>query len=310
MHISQWGAAIEVVAAILIGTACADVSPGRSTPSDVRAAATRVGTAVSKEVAATLSPNGEIPIEVDNRPGSEITAARAIELGLAYMRVFGPYNRTILEGAVGMAIDFSALTAEPRVFFAASPYEDLDNRFSKPSAKAMGPYYVITLSQRGVPVISLAVSAKASDLRIVNDSLRLPVTYGNEFWIIPITRRLQLPLTPEAAAVIAHEATGLIVSEAPLLVIPERANFAPQYSMWRLVGFQTNGSSGNGALASDTLYVTFDGKLLKRSGTVDADTRTLFPSTAGSTRVEATMRERAGIASRFDSVNLPPGGQL
>ena len=283
MHISRRGVGIGIFSVALISSACSDTTQRHDTPLEVPTV-TRVGSSVSKEMAATLSPNGEIPVAVDNQPGSEISAHQAVELGLAYMKDFGPFNRSILEGAVAAPIDFSALTAEPRIFFAASPYEDLDGRFSRPSAKAMGPYYLITLSQRGTPVVSLAVSAKASDLRVENGHLKLPLVYGNEFWMMPITRRLRLPLTPEAAAVIANEGTGLTVSEAPLLVIPERANFVPQYSMWRVVGVPSGGAQESRNIASDTLYVTFDGKLLRRSDKGQADVRRLWSSGAGKAR--------------------------
>jgi hypothetical protein len=299
-----------ITSALLLLAACVDTPVG-SKPSgpELRVDAERIRGSLTRSFAAELLSNGDIPTAIENQPGAEISSARAVELALAYVRQFGTYNRSSLEQGAGMHLNFDSLHAESRVFYATSPYEDVNETFSKPSAKLMGGYYLITLSQSAIPVMRVAVSAKSSDLQIQNGRVHVPTVYGNEFWIIPIGPHSIATTSPEQAVVIAHDSINFSTSERPVLVIPERENLVPQYSTWRLVGTRGAGGGNPKFPQQDTVYVTYDRQIMRRAAATSNDVRLLWLAGGDGKRASTLFKERSGLASELVPFNSTLGAK-
>jgi hypothetical protein len=96
--------------AVLAALACTGdetAAPTATTLVDIRSV-------VTPSLAATLTSEGTFSdvVATGEAGRAVITAARAKELALAYMRQFGPYVRDYVERAHGRRVDFAALSAE------------------------------------------------------------------------------------------------------------------------------------------------------------------------------------------------------
>lgn len=193
-----------------------------------------VRTFVVGKAAESLDANGFFVLGV---PASGIvTPERAAQLAIANVRMFGPTDRPYLERQFGAAIDFAALAADPRVYYAESPYEqELPSEFHPAFRKVIGPYYLVSLGLGGEPVLSVAVSAYNTDVDIVNGLLRFPVRHGADFRVqgVSVSGGTSVPVSPEHAVRIVAELSDARVSAVPELILPGRG-FVPQYARWRI----------------------------------------------------------------------------
>lgn len=301
---------------VLMGTSGCD--DGRQTLAPRAASQQRqpeiaLADALAPSFAASLDRSGRFPTEkLDREPGVEITAARAAELAVAFARDFAPFNRSLYERATGRILRFDALTASPRVFFAKSAHGALSSRFSRATHKAAGGYYLVTLTQDGVAVLSVAVSALASDLRLREGHIVAPSYSGNEFRVAAIPPGVEYPLTPERASRIASEGSGARVTAMPDLVAPRFGTFAPQYSRWR-VRLDRRVAVGGGR-STDTLYVDWAGGLgvtTSADGIADVARVRLAPSLRrGALTMEAaSLPGRPGFGRHFVTAHVRVEGQ-
>jgi len=224
-------------------------------------------------------PVGSMPVE------GNITEAEAAQLALTFARQFGPFNRSIYERAVGRSVNFNALTAHPRVLLTHSQYQPVSDLYSMPSRNALGSYYLVTLTEAERPVLSVAVSALAGDVQVLNGRLVPPKVYGNEFVMLPLWNGIEYPMSPESAVRLAAERTRRRVSELPVLLAPSAASrWAPQYAIWRVVLERGPGF--------DTAYVSWDGGV--------------WESTAGGPHSASALLS-AGLAPATVVLRLRPG---
>ncbi|HEY0025486.1 MAG TPA: hypothetical protein VGB24_21555 [Longimicrobium sp.] len=202
---------------------------------------------------APVSPSG-LPI---------ITPERARELAASEVLSFGPALEKHWEEDRGRSIDITRLRAEPRVFFASTPYAVFPDGFHPAFRRVVGPYYLVRMgTNRGAELIS-AVSAYNTDVGIAEDGrLHLPVLSGMHFVTagIPLdsTRAGRAsPLTPEHAVVLVSRLTGARVSMVPELMLIEHPH-GPLYPVWKLtlekpVRVRTMG--GSRTVDAETLYL-------------------------------------------------------
>jgi hypothetical protein len=86
----------------------------------------------------------------------------------------------------------------------------------------------------GEPVISVAVSAFATDEQVLTGRVRLPRPGTNVFFPSAIPRGMKgFPVPPEQAALTASRATGRRVAEVPELIM-RNPPFGPQLAMWKV----------------------------------------------------------------------------
>lgn len=223
----------------------------------------------------------------------EISSDRAAELALAAARFLGPMNRTYLERMRGARIDFAELEVYPRVFYAETPFEAPPAGVPQGFRNAVGSFYLVYMVADGEAVMSIAVSARATDAQIQEDGLiRLPIEHGAEFMLQGLVRNegFSMPPLPEQAAVMAAAATGSQVTSLPKLVLPD-ASFVPQYARWRITLDRTvaiRGAETGSRKDVKELYVGLRGEL---STPLDAQPRAFELGRAGSSNWMSAIRK-------------------
>ena len=227
------GRTISVVVFTTALAGCGDqqhIAPLRDT--------TSIAVIVTDDVRNALDPSGRFPVDSVG-PASTITPNRAIDLARVWKDRFAPYVLPALEDERGEKIDLRSLKAVRRPYLALSPYATASEA-PKPLRTAYSDYFIVQFAdQTGMPVISVAVSAIADHIAIVNDRLALPTVYGNEFSAQGISERQEgLPMSPETAARLVYAKSGSRISGIPRLVqeavteVGVRA--PPQRSLWRV----------------------------------------------------------------------------
>lgn len=186
----------------------------------------------------------------------------AQELALAFVRQFGEVYEKRIESAHDRDIDPGEL-APARIYYAQTPYTPPPEDAHPMSDRLFGPYYIIILESDGQPVLSVAVSAYATDLRIERGSVVFPRYYGQEFVFHEI-RDVPFPAPPEWAVERIGSAAGVLINRLPELVLPSRKN-KPHLALWR-IGLETpiELRAPNGAVYhTDELFVNAFGEILK-----------------------------------------------
>lgn len=191
---------------------------------------------VTAEAAASLDAEGNFVLEPPRPPVGVaiITPQQAKDLAIAFVSQFGPSLRPAWEREHGSSIELDELRAEPRVYYADTPYGSPPANAHPSTRKVLGPYYMVAFSGRSRRVLDVAVSALNTDLRIEDGRIRFPVEGGEAFSAAGIPSRSDEPwiIAPEQAAAQAA-ALGAKVAEVPALVLPGRP-FAPQHAYWRV----------------------------------------------------------------------------
>jgi hypothetical protein len=248
-------------ALLLVGIACTDagrVPTQLSVPSDVRPF-------VTPEVAASLDQHGLFVFPERQGDAQHIGAARAREIAVAEVATFERFNRTSLEKQRGAPIDFDALQPDARVYYAESPYvQDIPSDVHPALRKYAGPYYLVTMSDKTGPVLSVAVSAYDTDVAIQNGRIILPQRNGGDFRVQAVRTSAGLPVAPEQAARIASEALRVGISAVPELVLPSNS-YVPQVARWRLQLARpttVRGARSRRVRDVQTVYVGLGGQLL------------------------------------------------
>jgi len=195
-----------------------------------------------------------------------ITEEDASELALGWVKRFGPYNLNGLERQHRSSIDLGALEVIGRVVVAETPWAPIPSNVPMPLQKHLGPYYLVTLGNGGIPAITVAVSAYSTDWEVVEGRAvrgRVGRPYGNEFRWVGVTPdgKWGNPRSPEGVAVSVAEISQARVAEAPIFV--RRApDYVPLAGYWRVKldrMVSARVTDGNGTLTTDVLYVGWDG---------------------------------------------------
>ena len=192
---------------------------------------------VTSDVARNLTAAGEFVLPAAVKPASApiISSERAADLAVSYLRTWGQFLETSWEFQRGGGdIDLTTLQPASRVFFAATPYQLLENVVHPANRKSFGPYYLVTFTSSGEPVLSIAVSAYNTDLGIDEKGMIvLPKYSGNDFIPLGLHAGRPWPMSPERAANIAAAATGARVASTPRLVLASK-EWVPQAALWRI----------------------------------------------------------------------------
>lgn len=168
-----------------------------------------------------------------------ISPERARLLASAYVASFGQSLKPYWEKDRGGAIDLTDLQADPRVFYASTPYEPFPDGYHSAFGRGLGPYYLVRMMSGRSAVLLVAVAAYATEVEIdAEGKIHRPVQRGNEFVShgVPANpsrpNRASLP-SPEEAVAGVGRLTGARVSEVPELVgvgLP----LGPFSSLWKL----------------------------------------------------------------------------
>lgn len=217
----------------LTAVGCSERATVPSPTADIR----DITAALTSDVAVLLTPAGDFPSgvarSVDGR--DVISPEEAKELALAYLRDFGPHVRDYINAQHGRPVDFGDLSTDARVLLAESPYGALPADAFSAFHKAYGPYYLVRVRSENRSLAVVAVSAYATDLRIVDGRLRTSGPYGNEFrlWVTPASGVERPAIGPEDAVRMVYTAFAERVSEVPRF-IRAGVEFFPHLGAWRL----------------------------------------------------------------------------
>lgn len=193
---------------------------------------------VTGEAADALLRNGELRLAPGESPDGTpiITADRAIELANAYVRTYGYSFKPMWERHRGGRIDLATITAAPRVYFVRTPYGPFPEGFHPALKRWYGPWYHVTLTSGGSPVILMAVSAYLSDYRVGKTGLLvLPRLSGNDFVHMGVSMKSNrfAPIGPEEAVARVAQASGARIDRTPELVL-RGAFSSPLFAAWQL----------------------------------------------------------------------------
>jgi hypothetical protein len=167
---------------------------------------------------------------------SEITREQAEALAQAWVTTgFPALLQGYLETGHGGSIAVDQLRVCDRSFRSESSFAIPDTISAQSIKRGIGPWWLVGLCQGQQIAISLAVSALATDLSIVNGKIVFPIVgSGNEFFPmgVPSSWEGPVPKSPEHAVVEVGTTTGVRITKAPELVSPSPTRGSPQSALW------------------------------------------------------------------------------
>lgn len=225
-----------------------------------------VESAIVGKAAASVDQSGRFT-QLQENASDELNAGQAVRLANAYAKQFLPLEHAYLEKERGGAkIDLKRISACGRPLYAASAFERLPESVPAPNRRPYGSYWLVTLCAGGTPQVSLAVSAQATDLTILNGRIQFPFYYGGEFFSqgIPVGYQGEFPSTPEQAAVRTSQLSGRHVKNVPDLIMPAMGQGVPQEARWHLdLDAATDVDTGSNRRSTAVLYT---GSVIEPSG--------------------------------------------
>ncbi|HEY7767323.1 hypothetical protein [Longimicrobium sp.] len=223
-----------IACSLLLGACDGPDISGPDDPVDVRPFVTGAAAeALTADGLFALAP----PAPPSTRP--IISPERARLLASAYVASFGDALKPYWEKDRGGAIDLTGLRADPRVFYASTPYEPFPDGYHSAYGRGFGPYYLVRMMSGRSAVLLVAVAAYATEVEIdAEGKVHRPVQRGNEFVSHGVSANATSPNlaslpAPEEAVAGVGRLTGALVSEVPELVrvgLP----LGPFQSLWKI----------------------------------------------------------------------------
>lgn len=233
---SHLGGRIAVALCVLSLSACED--PELVTPVPVPLSA-EIQRYVTGEAAQGLNAQGQFDLTVAEAGSStssrSISPSRARDLALAFVRTWGSVYQPLWEKERGGAVDAGSLEPHPRVYRAETPYGSFPTGFHPAFARAFGPWYLVSMVSGEEPVLLVAVSAYATDLKIDGHGYLVePLLSGNDLvtWTISASPKGYRPATPEQAVALVGRATGARTERVPELWLLDSSHH-PGSAVWR-----------------------------------------------------------------------------
>lgn len=270
---------------------------------------TRLSDMVTPQLATRLTDGGSLlpRFGLDSDAGRQLlTSSAAAQLAVAYVRQFGPYLLGHIVSLHGGPVDLETLRADSATMVAESPYEALPEGEPGFLRKWLGPYYLVTLRNDAYPVLSIAVSAYATDLRLLDGKIGFSGAYGAEFrtWVIPRSRANEPVMSPEQAVSVAFGAFGERVAEPPRLVRRGYA-YVPQLGYWRirLAGpVRVRESASGRESETETVYVDAKTGVLAIAGNASDTAVVRLPAREPRTTRLIDVREARGFSTSYQLV--------
>ena len=192
-----------------------------------------LSTSLVREGESLLGPDGKFSLRAlgpDDQP--DIGASDAALFAELAARQYGPMIASDLEDQYGGPIDFSTLRACDRTLFARSPFEELPTGLSRSAAHYLGSFWITAVcGVGGQRQVSVAIAAGASEITVSQGLLVVPPN-AVKMVGIPPSWDAPVPVSPEAAAVLAAQETGALVAAVPVLVAPNPVQAFPQGANW------------------------------------------------------------------------------
>ncbi len=223
------------VMAVIAAVGCShstDQPPTGPRSRDARAMVTPI-------VAAGMTRDGQFnfaaaPLSLD---AGMITADTAVLLATQYLRVFGKYLLNPIEPLRGERVDLTRLSPGASPSLAETPIQLPPEDGGGPLRKTLGSYYHVdffdTISRERI--LSVGVSAFASDIHFTSEGLVADGPFGNEFrvWVTPRGSAGEPRMTAEEAVTRVFTTLGRRAASVPRFVRID-PNIAPQIGRWRI----------------------------------------------------------------------------
>ncbi len=192
---------------------------------------------LSGAAAQALNERGQfnLPTPVPEGQYAELTSGQAEVIANAFVGGYASFRLADYEQLHGADFNLASTTRCGRIFYAKSAYGPLPSDVPINYRKALGPQWMVTYCDGGVPVLSVAVAAFDTDVRVdQSGSIWTPpgITAAITSEGIPL-RLGGTPISPEAAALFAAQSTGKRVSAVPELVLRTPAS-AGQSALWQV----------------------------------------------------------------------------
>lgn len=245
-----------------------------------------------------------------------VSEGYAGELAQAYLRSWGVYMQAAWNRQRGAPVAWDRLEMDTRILFAESPYQRFPDGYHPADRRYFGPRYLVHFRSGSSPVLTVAVSAYATDVQIRSDgTIALPPMAGNEFMTTAVSVDPSVgpsqysPVTPEEAAVHVAELTGAKVAEVPRLIL-RGTDWDPVLAQWRIVldrsvRVRNRGSGQIGA--SREVYVSSRRRLAVAGADQPAglDLGTQIPDANGRAQAaKIRLPRRPEIPTEFEVVSL------
>ena len=194
---------------------------------------------VTGEAATALTSESIFPYAgpVVDRGERIISPEQAREQALAYAVASRQFMKPAWERIAERRLDVEHLDADPRVFFAESPYGRFPEGPYHPShRKAWGPYYLVVLRNGVEAVVLVAVSAYNTDVSVDERGfLWTPPIGGGAFLSVGISAdTTEFPFSlPERAVARVSARTGARVAAPPRLWLLDQGHH-PALAVWKL----------------------------------------------------------------------------
>jgi hypothetical protein len=193
-----------------------------------------IQTSVTATAAAALGTNTQFAFPDAQMHPDELSGQQARAIAEAWARTHGPMIRQSLEEEHGAAIDFGALRACGRAFYAESPFEPLDPSVHPSVQNHFGSKWLIGLCNRYERLaVSVAVAVSATRLRIEDGSLRVSNSPGSEIFAMGIPSDWDSPVGMSPERAVAHAAaSGRLVTAVPRLIGASPSEAYAQGALW------------------------------------------------------------------------------
>lgn len=320
-------AAVIAACAALYACGAGDRSIEPSPPPP-QVAGSVIGTA-----AAALGADGLFKLNGAPVGANELSSTRASSIAEVWGRRYGPMLRSTLEREHGEPIRFDELHSCGRPLYAESPFEAMKG---VPEAlnRHLGPQWLIGLCELdGRLAVSLAVSALATAVKVVNGDLDMAGSDGNEFFAMGVPGGWDSPvgISPERAVERAAKSRRMITA-VPRLLAASPSEGYPQGARWEVVldgEAEIVRNTDGRRLSRDRLYIGIGAGSPRGSATSIAEAPSSVPadsqpegtpvwylkypeSASGSelplpTAVAAVAHRRSEMPIRFDRVTLAEG---
>ncbi len=204
---------VHLVLAVAVGACSSDaVAPPALTSSELRAS-------VTAEVASTISSTGQFRLPSGGGDAAgEISEARAKAVALAFWQDQDHLVRPYAEHDRGARIAGADLKPCPRAYYTESAYDAPPAGARRSIVRSTGAQWVVGLCAGREQQVVITVAATAVDLVLAPDAPRLRAWRSGDIMYAGVPQGVEMPVSPELAAVAAAAATGRRLTRAPKLV--------------------------------------------------------------------------------------------
>lgn len=167
---------------------------------------------------------------------SEISAQKAEKLALAWLNDFGILTKDYWEQQRQSPINWPSLASCGTPLYATSPVDASNTALPRSVQRSIGAWWIVLICGTSGPEMSVAVSARNTDLEVSSGHLSLHRKGGVRFIprAIPETPEYSdnLVLSPQRALEMVREATKVSpTGEVEMIYQP---GVMPQYAYWRV----------------------------------------------------------------------------